>query len=174
VGVGLNALGNLARTAGEFDLARDALEEALERRRHLGDRRAIRLTLANLGTLAARAGDIERARALVSEAQSLSERSNDEAAASNILLLLGNVELDDGDAARAIGPLEEACRRLDRQQIGRAFSGWAREALAEALMKVGQPARVARHAQAARATFAALGDARGLAALETLEAELVD
>jgi predicted ATPase/DNA-binding SARP family transcriptional activator len=170
VGVGLNALGNLARTAGEFDLARDALEEALELRRHLGDGRAIRLTISNLGILAARAGDIERARALLLEAMELSERSDDEAAAITILLALGRVELDDGEPVKAIAPLQEACRRLERQQIGRVFSGWARQALAEALLTTGRNERAARHLEAARATFTALGDTRGQAAVEALEA----
>jgi hypothetical protein len=55
-----NALGNLTRSRGHFELGGEWLEDALTIRRAMGDRRATGMTLGGTSVLAGRAGHLRR------------------------------------------------------------------------------------------------------------------
>jgi hypothetical protein len=111
----VNVLGELARLAGEDDMARAAYEEGLDLVRVLGDQLHQAIFELNLSLLALRAGDLEHARALSRAGLRLAIGLRRQVLAANALIAVAGVETArgaHGHAARMLGAGEAALRSL--------------------------------------------------------------
>jgi predicted ATPase/DNA-binding SARP family transcriptional activator len=169
-GVVLNALGNLARSTGDYDAGRAWFADALALRRAARDRREIATTLCGMGLLALYAGDAS-GRDQVEEASRIFDRIEDGPGRQLIPMNLAGYELDAGNPRRA-------CRLLDRVAMVEEHElvrsrGWAEAELAEAAIALGSTERARRAADAALASFRALGEERGVQRVRALAEQLV-
>lgn len=89
----LHLLGGVAQREGDLEGAQRLFEEALQRRRDLGDRQGIAYSVHNLGVVALERGDTVRAAALVVEGLELSLACGDVPACAAGLLWLGATAL---------------------------------------------------------------------------------
>ncbi|MDP9471313.1 MAG: tetratricopeptide repeat protein, partial [Chloroflexota bacterium] len=103
----LNNLGLLVLARGEFDEARQHLEESLAIRRELGDRNGEALALSNLGDVATAAGDFDQGWALHERALAIRRRLGQPR-------LIGYSEHNLGEAAAGRGDLAVAAELFDR------------------------------------------------------------
>jgi predicted ATPase len=165
----LHALGNLERSAGELDLAREWLDEALVLRSELGDRRDIGTTISSQGLLAIRAGDRDRGHRLLDEARARFQRSEDGPALAGMALNRGCVALDEGEHERA-WELLTLSGALWREQSVSWNAAWPEALAVEAALAAGDAERAQAALARARASFAAIGEKRGLAHVAELEA----
>ena len=100
----LHGAGVLAWHQGDYPGARALLQESLELKRELGDRRGIASSLSTLGSVARYQGDYQAARALLEESLAIRREQNDQWGIAASLTNLGVVATDQGDyrAARAL------------------------------------------------------------------------
>jgi tetratricopeptide (TPR) repeat protein len=167
--VALNALGNLARSMGDYDAGRRHFAEALVLRRAAGDRREIAMSLSGMGTLALFAGD-ESGRGLIEQAVQIFDRTEDGPGQQLMPLNLAAYELDHGDPRRAYELLDRVASLHDDVPIrGR---GWAEAELAEAAIAIDDSGRAQRALAAALTSFDKLGETRGVRHVRTLQARL--
>ncbi len=103
----LNNLGLLVLARGEYDEARQHLEESLAIRRELGDRNGEALALSNLGDVATAAGDFDQGWALHERALAIRRRLGQPR-------LIGYSEHNLGEAAAGRGDLAVAAELFDR------------------------------------------------------------
>jgi tetratricopeptide (TPR) repeat protein len=167
----LQCLGGVLRSADELALGRECLEEALELREAIGNRRDIGATICSLGLLAIRGGEHDRGLALLAEAQALFGRTEDGPALAGTVQDLGCVELDHGDPARAAELLERAAAMWSEQGTPWNMS-WNQVMRAEAALAAGQPQVAAEAAAGARATFERLGDVLALERVAELQRDV--
>jgi len=100
----LHGAGVLAWHQGDYPAARTLLEEGLELKRELEDRRGIASSLSTLGSVARYQGDYRAARALLEESLAIRREQCDRWGIAASLTNLGVVATDQGDyrAARAL------------------------------------------------------------------------
>ncbi|MGV9991135.1 AfsR/SARP family transcriptional regulator [Streptomyces sp. NPDC003374] len=163
----LNTLGNVCRTRGDHDAARQYLEDALAVRRRLGDRREEGITLGCLGLLRLAAGDTGGARDTLAAVLAGYEETDDIPGSVNSLLHLGLVARAAGDRAGARALLTRA-RRLEHIAGSRHAAGWVALMLARLARQDGDPGAATAAAARAADLFDSLGDTRGRAALRRL------
>jgi tetratricopeptide (TPR) repeat protein len=158
-------LANVHRVAGQLAEATRLVERSLEIRHGLGDRRAIGISVMNQALVAAAEGDLEKADGLLREALLRFEETEDGPGRWGALLDLGFVLLDAGEHERA--------RRVLRQwqNLPPAWTfrprAWALLSLAAVERRCGDDAAAAQCLDEARRAFLALGDAPGLAYLDS-------
>jgi predicted ATPase/DNA-binding CsgD family transcriptional regulator len=120
-----NGLGNLYRVKGEYEQAREYLNEALTRLRTLDDRWIISTTLLNLGLIAMRQGENEQAQSYFSESQTLCQANGNSYGLIRALANLASLATYRGDyptAQRTFTECLALCRVLgDRPGINRAL-----------------------------------------------------
>jgi tetratricopeptide (TPR) repeat protein len=147
------ALAVAARARRAFDLALDAAERAVDRE----DRRASEAFLAMLEGAAAALGD-----------------GLDAADRAGRLLLVGRVEelRPNYDAAEAaLAEAIVAAESIDRHDLAGEAHLWLARSLIQSLRDEGDRAQIAESTAAARRHFAAIGDADGQIAAETVDLE---
>jgi predicted ATPase len=154
-------LGNLSRSLGDFGAARAHLEDALRIRSDLGDRRAMLSTRIGLGLVAMTAGDAAAGRALLSAALAQTEAVDDLPAMACVQTNWAIGEERRGELERAACLYEDGCALLGLQRLQRP-EAWARVALHDVCVALGDEARAEAELQRARALFVAVGDARGV------------
>jgi hypothetical protein len=111
----LNALGNLARSSGDFDRGRRLLDRSLALRQEVGDRRGTGITLGCLAVLGARSGDLAGGRAAAEQSRGWFAEDDDMIGLSAAELCLANVALADDDRVGARAHLEAAAAVLGRR-----------------------------------------------------------
>jgi tetratricopeptide (TPR) repeat protein len=171
LGVALNALGNLSRSAGDVETGRAAFAEALALRRAARDSREIAMTLLGLGMLARADGDRAEAERLFEEAHAIFERTDDGPGLQLTPLNLAAFELDAGDPWRAVELLEHCIELSIDHGLDRNW-GWAAAELGEAAMAVGDLDRAREALDDAFAIFARARDGRGSRYADGLRARL--
>jgi predicted ATPase/DNA-binding SARP family transcriptional activator len=154
-------MGNLSRSRGDFEAARARLEQALTIRSDLGDSRAMLSTRVGLGLVAMTAGDAGAGRALLSAALAHTEAVDD-------LPAMACVQTNWAIGEERLGELEQAARLyedggalLGHQRLQRP-EAWARMALHDVCVALGDGRGAQTALQRARALFVAVGDARGV------------
>ncbi len=163
-----NLLGNLHRLAGEHETARRWLEQSLELRTRLADRRATGVTLGALGLLAGAEGDVDSAHRYLRRALELFDRIEDGFGQGGTLLNLGVVALRTGDLDAARRLFDQVHELRQRPGMLRP-SGWVTVMLAEIAAREGDARRATEHVTRARATFAQLGETMGLEHCDRLQ-----
>jgi predicted ATPase/DNA-binding SARP family transcriptional activator len=154
-------MGNLSRSLGDFEAAHARLEEALTIRSDLGDRRAVLSTQIGLGLLAMMAGDAPAGRALLSATLAHLEAVDDLPAMACVQTNWAIGEERLGELQQAARLYEDGCALLGLQRLQRP-EAWARMALHDVCVTLGDNPRAQTALQRARALFVAVGDARGV------------
>jgi DNA-binding CsgD family transcriptional regulator/tetratricopeptide (TPR) repeat protein len=125
----LNGMGVLARLAGDFPAARQALEDGLKIAVGISDQRAVANTLNNLGTMAMMRGDYTDARGFLEECLAIKRELGLELEAGHSLTQLGNVAMMEGNYAEARRLHEEGLvikrREGDMEGIGHSLHSLA-------------------------------------------------
>jgi predicted ATPase/DNA-binding SARP family transcriptional activator len=154
-------LGNLARSLGDFEAGRARLDKALTIRSELGDRRAVHSTRIGLGLLAMTAGDAPAGRALLSATLADLEAVDDlpAMAGAQTNWAIGEERL--GELQQAARLYEDGSALLGLQRLHR-LEAWARLALHDVYVALGDEPRAQTALQRARALFVTVGDARGM------------
>ena len=154
-------LGNLARSLGDFEAGRARLDIALTIRSELGDRRAVHSTRIGLGLLAMTAGDAPAGRALLSATLADLEAVDDlpAMAGAQTNWAIGEERL--GELQQAARLYEDGSALLGLQRLHR-LEAWARLALHDVYVALGDEPRAQTALQRARALFVTVGDARGV------------
>jgi tetratricopeptide (TPR) repeat protein len=179
-----HVLGESARQRGDYDLAMEFYEEALDLYQEPGDRRGVAWSLGSLASAAGDRGDHERAKRLYEEGLALSRRLGGARPLGAHLLSLGYEFLLEGDLERATELNEEAAALLRKQgrrgdlQYPLVNLGWAGllqgdHERAEALYKeslrlcreLGDRLTAAESLEGLACTAGAKGDARRAARL---------
>jgi DNA-binding CsgD family transcriptional regulator/tetratricopeptide (TPR) repeat protein len=131
----LNGIGVLARLAGDFPAAGQALESGLTIARETGDQSAVAKTLNNLGAMAMIRGDYGDARRFLEEGLTIRRKLGLELDVGHSLTQLGNVAMTEGNYAEARRLHSEGLaikrRAGDKQGIGQALHSLATIALRE-------------------------------------------
>jgi ATP/maltotriose-dependent transcriptional regulator MalT len=124
-------LGDVARSRGDHERAKELLEESLALYQEVGDRRFVPRSLAFLGNLSIERGDYEQAKELYEESSALARELGDTTALSLDLDSLGYTLLLEGEHERAVALFEEA-EALSRERGHRGIlvyavdnQGWA-------------------------------------------------
>ena len=154
-------MGNLSRSLGDFEAGRARLDEALEIRADLGDRRAVLSTRIGLGLLAMKAGDAPTGRELLGAALAHAEAVDDLPAMAGVQTNWAIGEERLGELEQAARLYEDGCALLGLQGLQR-FEAWGRLALHEVCARLGDERRAQTALRAARALFVAVGDVRGV------------
>jgi hypothetical protein len=162
--------GHTLRWVGDFDAADDALAESEKLRRELRDQRAVAMSLAGRALAAAGAGAAELARQRGREAVSMMERSGDNPGVALTATTLGTIQLILGDEPQALRWFTQAAQLPDVPGGHRAY-GWVKLVQALLLAHAGRAADAAAAADVAEASFARLGEQRGLAAVQSARKE---
>ena len=156
--------GHTLRWAGDLAAAERCLLESEALRRELRDQRSVAMALSGQAIVAASAGDGEAARTHGREAMLMMERSGDVPGVALTSINLAVMEVLLGDAAAA---LVWADRGLAIQVPGGQRSlYWTHLLRSHLLRSLGDPDAAAAAALVAQDTFTALGEQRGLAALQ--------
>nr|WP_206315774.1 LuxR family transcriptional regulator [Streptomyces sp. C1-2] len=164
----LRGLAETELRAGHCARALDLARESLRLARDTGIGQAAAAMFTSLAEAAG--GDVERAGALAREAVSRAEDHGDQVYLSRALGALGHAQLVAGDAAGAVRSLRRV-RDLE-EQLGvtdPARGRWHGD-LAEALVRVGEPAEAQRLVDVTRVRASALGRESVLAVLDRAEA----
>jgi predicted ATPase/DNA-binding SARP family transcriptional activator len=160
--------GHLERAAGDPDAAEAPLRRALALRDELGDRRAVSMTLMALGMLHGAAGDLDGARAELAVVRERHEAVDDAPGVAGTLSNWAVIEERAGEVERAAALFGEAAALWERQRYGR-WGAWLRFAEHETLRALGETEGAATALAAADASFAEVGDARGIALVRAAE-----
>jgi ATP/maltotriose-dependent transcriptional regulator MalT len=155
----LSNLGNTLLGFGDFDQARNHLDEALHLARAVGTHFVEPHVLRHLALCALQCGEPARARELAQQAQTLSIRMKDKGGETSSVLCAAQAELTLGHEAAAEAAFRHAYRlgtELDHPQRLDAIAGLARTALAR-----GAPEEAAAHAETLLAHFAQHGSFAG-------------
>jgi predicted ATPase/Tfp pilus assembly protein PilF len=158
----LNNLAIIALREGALDTARSLYEESLARWRQIGNRSAVGLSLTNLGNVLRRLCEPERARRLYEESLALFESLEDRRGVALASTGLGDVSRDIGDTGGARAAYTRALKLHRAMDAQRDAAGCLLD-LAGLLRDDGQADQARRAFEDALATFAELGDARGIA-----------
>ena len=164
----LNALGNLARSSGDFERGRALLDSSLALRQEVGDRRGTGLTLGCLAVLAARSGDPAGGRAAAAQSRTWFAENDDLIGLSAAELSLANVALAEEDRASARAHLEAAAAVLGRI-VSTHQEGWVLAVLAAMSAEDGDPATARRWLDRATRQFDLLGGGAGMAYCREVE-----
>ena len=163
----LSQRGHALRWIGQYEDADRSLQESEALRRELRDRRALAITLSGRALTAASAGDADQARSLGRQSVTVLEESSDitGTAVTSVNLAIVEVLLEDRpaalrwlDRALAIFPIPGGHRSL----------GWLHFLRAHLLLQLGHLERSRSAAATAKATFARLGEQRGLLAVQRI------
>src|SRR5215212_8138594 len=103
-----NILGDVARTRGEHEQAKELLEDSLALYQKVGDRRFVPRVLAFLGNVSFEQEHYEQAKGLCEESLALGRELGEPTAIGMALMSLGYVFLLEGEQERARALLEEA------------------------------------------------------------------
>ena len=163
----LSQRGHALRWIGQYEDADRSLQESQALRRELRDRRALAITLSGRALTAASAGDADQARSLGRQSVTVMEESSDITGTSvtSVNLAIVEVLLEDRPAA---------LRWLDRALAvfpipgGHRSLGWLHFLRAHLLLQSGDLERSMSAAATAKATFARLGEQRGLLAVQRI------
>jgi len=166
----LNALGNLARSSGDFDRGRALLDRSLALRQEVGDRRGTGITLGCLAVLAARSGDPAGGRAAAAQSRTWFAEDDDMIGLSAAELSLANVALAEEDRVGARAHLEAAAAVLGRIE-STPQQGWVLAALAAVCAEEGEATTARSWLDGARRHFELLGVDAGTAYCRELEGE---
>jgi predicted ATPase/DNA-binding SARP family transcriptional activator len=158
----LSHRGHLERAAGDPEAGAAPVREALALRRELGDWRAVSMALLAIATLQGAAGDLDAARLGLSEVRARHEAVDDAPGLAGTLSNWGVVEEGAGEVERAAALFAEAAELWDRQHYAR-WTAWLRFAEHDALTALGDADGAAAALTEAAATFARIGDQRGIA-----------
>jgi len=164
----LNALGNLARSSGDFDRGRALLDRSLALRQEVGDRRGTGITLGCLAVLAARSGDPAGGRAAAAQSRAWFVEDDDMIGLSAAELSLANVALADEDRAGARAHLEAAASVLGRIE-STPQEGWVLAVLAAVCAEDGEATTARRWLDRAIRHFELLGGDAGIAYCREVE-----
>jgi predicted ATPase/class 3 adenylate cyclase len=104
----LRAVGHLTQYQRDFARSEQALQEALERTKALGDARGVAASLSLLGEVARFKGDFIRAEALLQESLALQRQLGDRWASYHTLYRLGEAARDQGHNERSRALHEES------------------------------------------------------------------
>ncbi len=119
-------IGDLLRKQGEFEEARNWLNEAEMEFDNLGDEKGIGQVLHSAGTLCAQTGDYDQARELYTKSMEIRRRLGDELKAASLLSNIGIIVRFQGDLDAALRLQEESLairRRLnDPWAIGNSLN----------------------------------------------------
>lgn len=158
----LNGAGILAGEQGDFEVARNHFEAALDDARAVSATRTIANVLVNLGNLAFFRGELENARELYKESieyfASLADTRGQALAKENVGLLA----LTAGDAAEAVTWLNSA-RELAREAGDDRELGAATRSLAAATLELGEAEEATNLLGESLALAQGLGEPHGIA-----------
>jgi predicted ATPase/DNA-binding winged helix-turn-helix (wHTH) protein len=119
-------LGRVRLAQGDYDEARDHLQEAVALSREIDDPEGLVFALADLGGIASAQGDHERAELLAREALAEARQAQNEMAIAAALHSLGSALLDGGDhrSARAVLAESLALRRArgDKRNVANSLA----------------------------------------------------
>ncbi len=133
-------LGSLYADAGQFELALDHLERALQAFSRLGSQRDVAQAASNLARLTLFLGELERSGELSRHALRLARENKDPYLEASALLNLGSAALDRADPAQARALLDEA--RGGFTQVGSVgFAAYAAALKARAHLALGERAQ---------------------------------
>ena len=155
----LGALGNLARSSGDFERGRALLERSLALRQEVGDRRGTGITLGCLAVLLARSGDAAAPGPPPSRAASWFAENDDMIGLSAAELSLANVALSAGDRGGARAHLQDAASVFGGIE-STPQEGWVLAVLAAMCAEDGEAATARRWLDRAIRHFELLGARR--------------
>jgi tetratricopeptide (TPR) repeat protein len=164
----LGALGNLARSSGDFERGRELLDRSLALRQEIGDRRGVGITLGCLAVLGARSGDEAGGRAAAEQSRDWFAENDDMIGLSAAELSLANVALSAGDRVGARAHLQDAASVFGGIE-STPQEGWVLAVLAAMSAEDGEPATARRWLDRAISHFELLGDAAGIAYCREVE-----
>ena len=166
-GYALGQRGHTLRWAGDLAGALAAFDAAEQIHRSLRDLRSTAMTVAGRSYVAALLGESAAARRHVQEAVSMMERSGDLAGVAHTLDIEALIELELGAVDAALIPLERSVPLAQRSGTPVYAIGWQHLLVAHLRGAVGDIDASARAAAEAARRFRALGDRRGLGALQS-------
>jgi len=157
----LAGLGNCARTFGEPDRGRRWLEQAVELRREVGDRRAVGMTEAAAALACAFAGDLAEAEPVFARTHDRFRAADDAPGQGGSLVMWGLACERAGNVERAAELVLAGATVWDRGLDG-PVPGWGLLAAADVLLAAGH--EVEAHASVVRAehVLEAFGETRGV------------
>jgi len=158
----LHAAGRLMLLQGEYDAARDALEECLEVYRHLEDPAAIAGALSSLGVVAGYQQDYPRADRLWSEALHIYEQIGDRWGVGRALSNLGDLAVYRADHAGAVEHLHRSVA-LFRELHSTLGESIALINLGRAVFLLGKPDQAAAYFRESLRLKVELADKEGVA-----------
>ena len=158
----LAAAGLLVRMQGDFALATERLQAALDRFRTLDDRPSVLVTLSRLGQAARFQGDYARATAAAQEGLALARELGDQERIVWMLDVLGIVALAQADYANAASTFAESLTLSERTGDARYVAGTSAH-LAVAALGQDRPAEATDYARRALQLAMSLGLQRGIA-----------
>ena len=157
----LAAAGLLVRMQGNFALAIERLQAALDRFRALDDRPSVLVTLSRLGQAARFQGDYARAAAAAQEGLALARELGDQERVVWMLDVLGIVALAQTDYAKATSIFKESLALSERTGDARYIAGTSAH-LAVAALGQDLPAQATGYARQALQLSTSLGLQRGI------------
>lgn len=159
--------GHTLRWVGRYEEADRCLRRSEELRRDLRDRRAVAMAILGRALNAAAAGKSGDAHRLGQGALAMMERSGDTAGFTVAGINIAVTEILSGDLAAALSWLDRSLARFPIPGGHRSL-GWLQLLRAYGLWQLGESDDAGAAIAAAQATFAGLGERRGLAAVQRI------